>query len=98
MTTIVMRAKTEVTNTYYRRLIMRYAISRYVGCSAALVISLMPALAFAQQQGATPAQPAPAPAGVVTPDARAEDASAVVIVTGVTQGTSKKTRPSPSIP
>jgi outer membrane receptor protein involved in Fe transport len=67
---------------------MNYSISRYIGCSAALVIGLMPALVFAQQQGAATATQAPAAAA--PPDQNAEDAAAVVIVTGVTQGTSKK--------
>lgn len=69
---------------------MPYAISRYIGCSAALVIGLMPALAFAQQQGSaaarSPAQAAASPAQ----DQKGEDAGAVVIVTGVTQATTKK--------
>jgi len=57
---------------------MPYAISRYIGCSAALVIGLMPALAFAQQQS------------TAAPDQKGEDAGNVVIVTGVTQATTKK--------
>ncbi|MET0982692.1 MAG: TonB-dependent receptor [Telluria sp.] len=69
---------------------MHYAISRYIGCSAALVIGLMPALAFAQQQAATVAQPTQAPTSVVKADQTSEDGTAVVIVTGVTQTTSKK--------
>lgn len=64
---------------------MPYAISRYIGCSAALVIGLMPALAFAQQQGAAPVQ-----AGATPADQKSEDAANVVIVTGVTQTTTKK--------
>jgi len=57
---------------------MPYSISSYIGRSAALIIGLMPALAFAQQQAAAAAE------------AQAEDGAAVVIVTGVTQTTSKK--------
>jgi outer membrane receptor protein involved in Fe transport len=71
---------------------MPYAISRYIGCSAALVIGLMPALVFAQQQGTTAnVQPVPAaPADPARADQKADDGSAVVIVTGVTQTTTKK--------
>jgi outer membrane receptor protein involved in Fe transport len=59
---------------------MPYSISSYIGRSAALIIGLMPALAFAQQQAAAAA----------AAEAQAEDGAAVVIVTGVTQTTSKK--------
>ena len=59
---------------------MPYSISSYIGRSAALIIGLMPALAFAQQQAAAAA----------AAEVQAEDGAAVVIVTGVTQTTSKK--------
>ena len=68
---------------------MDYTITRYIGCSAALVICLLPALAFAQQQSAEAVQAS----GQATPPAAtsdAGDAGAVVIVTGVTQTTTKK--------
>jgi outer membrane receptor protein involved in Fe transport len=61
---------------------MHYSISRYIGRSAAMVIGLLPALAFAQQQSA-----AAAPAAEVKQGAEPE---AVVIVTGVTSSTTKK--------
>jgi outer membrane receptor protein involved in Fe transport len=61
---------------------MPYSISSYIGCSAAMVIGLMPALAFAQQQGTS--------AAAAEARAQGEDGTAVVIVTGVTQTTSKK--------
>ena len=61
---------------------MPYSISSYIGRSAALVIALMPALAFAQQQTTS--------AAAAEAQAQAEDGTAVVIVTGVTQTTSKK--------
>jgi outer membrane receptor protein involved in Fe transport len=60
---------------------MRYSLTPYIGRSAALVIALAPALAFAQQQaGAAAEQPA----------AKADEANNVVIVTGVTRTTTKK--------
>jgi outer membrane receptor protein involved in Fe transport len=58
---------------------MRYSIARYLGSSAALAICLMPAAVFAQQQA--DAQPAAK---------KAEEGDNVVIVTGVTNRTSKK--------
>lgn len=65
---------------------MHYSISRYIGRSAALVIGLLPALAFAQQQNAAAAA-AEVPAAEVKQSAEPE---AVVIVTGVTRTTTKK--------
>jgi len=61
---------------------MPYSISSYIGRSAALVIALMPAVAFAQQQATS--------AAAAEAQAQADDGTAVVIVTGVTQTTSKK--------
>ncbi|TWI69249.1 TonB-dependent receptor-like protein [Pseudoduganella lurida] len=84
---------------------MTYSFDHYTIRSAALAICLMPALVFAQQQGAgaevpvqIPAQ-APAAAQATTvpvaqgqPAAGAEgtDPAAVIIVTGVTTATTKK--------
>lgn len=58
---------------------MRYTIARYLGSSAALAICLMPAAVFAQQQA--DAEPAAK---------KAEEGENVVIVTGVTNRTTKK--------
>ncbi len=62
---------------------MRYAISRYIGRSAAMAIALLPALAFAQQQSAA-GDPAAAAAD------KNDEPKAVVIVTGVTRSSTKK--------
>ena len=66
---------------------MRYTLSRYIGCSAAVVISLLPALAYAQQQSETKAGAPPAKAQQATPGEPAVEPEAVVIVTGVTRTT-----------
>jgi outer membrane receptor protein involved in Fe transport len=60
---------------------MRYSLTPYIGRSAALVIALAPALAFAQQQAGTAAE---------QPAAKADEPNNVVIVTGVTRTTTKK--------
>ena len=66
---------------------MRYSLTPYIGRSAALVIALAPALAFAQQQaGAAPDQP-PAAAQAAS---KTDEPNNVVIVTGVTRTTTKK--------
>lgn len=62
---------------------MHYSISRYIGRSAALVIGLLPALAFAQQNAARADQAPVAAESSAEPDS-------VVIVTGVTRTTTKK--------
>lgn len=67
---------------------MRYSIARYLGTSAALAICLMPAAVFAQQQAQ-----AAAAVSAQRADEKAEktdDVNNVVIVTGVTNRTSKK--------
>ena len=69
---------------------MRYTLSRYIGCSAAVVISLLPALAYAQQQSEAKAAAAPAKAQQAAPGEPAVEPEAVVIVTGVTRTTNKK--------
>ena len=60
---------------------MRYSLTPYIGRSAALVIALAPALAFAQQQAGAAAEPSAA---------KADEPNNVVIVTGVTRTTTKK--------
>lgn len=66
---------------------MRYSLTPYIGRSAALVIALAPALAFAQQQaGAAPDQPPAATQAAPKTD----EPNNVVIVTGVTRTTTKK--------
>ena len=80
-----------------------HACKRTVTLSAALAILLAPALVFGQQQAAQDAAPATTPATIpatatgqsAAASARqkadnADDPSAVVIVTGVTQATTKK--------
>jgi outer membrane receptor protein involved in Fe transport len=72
---------------------MRYSLTPYIGRSAALVIALAPALAFAQQQAGAKAEQ-PASTTQATPAAQAapktDEANNVVIVTGVTRTTTKK--------
>lgn len=62
---------------------MTYSITRYLTGSAALAICLTPALVFAQQQGNGGGDTKEAAKGTA-------DQSAVVIVTGVAQATTKK--------
>ena len=69
---------------------MRYTLSRYIGCSAAVVISLLPALAYAQQQSEAKSAATPAKAQQGAPGEPTVEPEAVVIVTGVTRTTTKK--------